>query len=206
MAIIDRSVNVPVPAATAYRWWAAPERLAKLLPEVDEAVSLDADRSRWQVSFGAADQATWDIRVHSRHPARELRWQSVAGEPEHAGIVTFEPIDEERCVLRVRAVWRPRSTPEHVTRFLGIVDHWAQAALAESARRLAEQAAGGSIDRHSGGEPEPVWPTENDVPTARPAEHALPRIESPAEAMPGTPGTPLGPTPPFTDPRYRPGN
>ncbi|MBB5922485.1 hypothetical protein FHR81_003537 [Actinoalloteichus hoggarensis] len=197
-------------AATAYRWWARPQRLAELLPDVTEVVSDGGRRSRWRLAVGSREHTEWEIEKLGGRPARELRWRSGTDTPEHAGIVTFEPVDAEHCRIRVRVVWRPRSLGQQVTRYLGVVEHWVGAALAESARRLAERGERAPVDRdaRSGeAESEPVWPTEADVPIARPgqAPQGATHIgDNPAEAAPGTPGTPMGPTPPYTDPRNRP--
>ncbi|APU22779.1 SRPBCC family protein [Actinoalloteichus sp. GBA129-24] len=207
MAVIDRSTDVPVSAATAYRWWARPQRLAELLPDVTEVVSDGGSRSTWRLAIGSGEHTEWEIEKLGGRPARELRWRSGDDTPEHAGIVTFEPIDEENCQVRVRVAWRPRSVGQQVTHYLGVVDNWVAAALAESAHRLAERAERGPVNRSAQfdeTEPEPVWPTEADVPAARPAQAETSLYDNPADAAPGTPGTPMGPTPPYTDPRNRP--
>ncbi|WP_199431263.1 SRPBCC family protein [Qaidamihabitans albus] len=112
--IIQHSIDVRVPARTAYNQWTQFETFPRFVDGVEKLLQ----RTDTQL-HGRADvegRHTFDIDITDQVPDERISWRSAQG-PEHSGTVTFHRTDDERCRIDVEAVV-PEGTPDSVDRFV----------------------------------------------------------------------------------------
>ncbi|MEV5337119.1 MULTISPECIES: SRPBCC family protein [Actinomycetes] len=122
MVQIIETIDVDVPVRTAYNQWTQFESFPKFLDEVVSITQIDATRTHWKVNVGGAERE-FDAEITEQHPDERVAWNSVGGETEHAGVVTFHKIDENTTRVTVQLDWAPEGLLEKVGALVGAGSH-----------------------------------------------------------------------------------
>lgn len=78
MATIERSIEVGVDLAAAYRQWMRFEEFPRFMAGVVEVRRLDETRTRW-VAGARGRRREWDVELVEQRPERVIGWRAVDG-------------------------------------------------------------------------------------------------------------------------------
>jgi len=116
--IIERSIEVGVPASTAYDAWTQFELFPYFLQGV-ESVEQRGDRHlHWRAIIGGKPEE-WDAEITEQIPDKRIAWRSEAGAP-NAGVVTFHRLEDERARVMLQLEYAPRGFREKLGDWLGV--------------------------------------------------------------------------------------
>lgn len=122
MATVTESIDVNVPVRTAYNQWTQFESFPHFLDEVEEIRQIDDTTNHWRVKIGGATRE-FDTVIAEQHPDERVAWKSVAGEVEHAGVVTFHRLSDDTTRVTVQLDWAPSGALEKAGALFGVDDH-----------------------------------------------------------------------------------
>ncbi len=112
MSTIEKSAEVDVPLHTAYNQWTQVESFPQFMEGVEEVQQIDDVRSHWKTRI-AGTSREFDAEIIEQIPDRRIAWHSVEG-PDQVGVVTFEPIDDERTRVSLTMDFNPQGIVEKV--------------------------------------------------------------------------------------------
>ncbi|TXL60942.1 SRPBCC family protein [Aeromicrobium terrae] len=121
MSTITDSIDVDVDVTTAYNQWTQFETFPQFMEGVDEVKQLDDTHLHWVTSIGPVTRE-FDATVTEQHPDERVAWKSDDG-PEHAGVVTFHRLDDNKTRVSVQMDIDPEGFVEKVGDAAGILDH-----------------------------------------------------------------------------------
>lgn len=122
MARITESIDVDVDVTTAYDQWTQFETFPQFLSFVESIRQIDDETLAWKVNIGGAERE-FTAKITEQHPDERVAWTSVAGEADHAGVVTFHRLGDMSTRVTVQLDWEPTDLTEKVGAALGIDDH-----------------------------------------------------------------------------------
>lgn len=96
---IESSIDVHVPASTAYEQWTRFEELPRFMRHVEEVQQLDGQHLRWRAKLGR-EIVEWDARIVEQVFTKRIAWRCSSG-ARHAGAVTFQRLSEEKCRVKL---------------------------------------------------------------------------------------------------------
>ena len=120
MSTIEKSIDVDVPISTAYNQWTQFEEFPRFMSGVDSIQQVDDTHLHWKVSVGGVDRE-FDAEVTEQHPDERVAWKSTGG-PQHAGVVTFHRIDDDKTRVTVQMDWEPEGFVEKAGAMLQVDD------------------------------------------------------------------------------------
>ena len=121
MAKIEQSIDVEVPARTAYNQWTQFEEFPRFMEGVLEVRQLDDRRLHWRAKVGGQER-TWDAEITEQVPDDRIAWRSRSG-AANAGAVTFHRLAEGRTRLMLQLEYEPEGVVEKAADAVGIVSH-----------------------------------------------------------------------------------
>ena len=130
MASITQSIDVEVPVTTAYNQWTQFEEFPQFLSFVDTITQIDDVTNRWVVTIGGV-QREFLTKITEQHPDERVAWNSVDGDVDHAGVVTFHRLGDTTTRVMVQLDWNPEGLREKLGAVLGIDDHAVKKELGE---------------------------------------------------------------------------
>ena len=80
MSLIEQSIEVDVPANTAYNQWTQFEEFPKFMEGVKAVQQLDAKRLHWRAEI-AGKEKEWDAEITEQIPDQRIAWRSRSGAP-----------------------------------------------------------------------------------------------------------------------------
>jgi uncharacterized membrane protein len=122
MAQIIETIDVDVPVRTAYNQWTQFETFPKFLDEVESITQIDDTHNHWKVSVGGFTRE-FDAVIAEQHPDERVAWNSVGGDTEHAGVVTFHKLTDNTSRVTVQIDWEPEGLVEKVGSLVGVGSH-----------------------------------------------------------------------------------
>lgn len=117
---IEKAVEVEVPVRTAYNQWTQFEDFPRFMKGVEKVEQLDDTTLRWTADIAGADRE-WKADITEQKPDERIAWKA-SGETEHAGVVTFHRLDEDRTRVMLQLTHDPDSFTEKVADALNITD------------------------------------------------------------------------------------
>jgi len=130
MANITQSIDVDVPVTTAYNQWTQFEEFPQFLSFVDTITQIDDVTTRWGVTI-AGVQREFLTKITEQHPDERVAWNSVDGDVDHAGVVTFHRLSDTTTRVTVQLDWNPEGLREKLGAVLGVDDHAVKKELGE---------------------------------------------------------------------------
>ncbi|MDX9875557.1 MAG: SRPBCC family protein [Spongiibacteraceae bacterium] len=114
---IAESVNIKVPARTAYNQWTQFEEFPQFMENVHEVTQLDDTHLRWRASVGGVEKE-WETEITEQIPDKRIAWRAISG-ARHAGVVTFHHIADNECRVMVQMDYAPDGAVEQLGDMLG---------------------------------------------------------------------------------------
>jgi uncharacterized membrane protein len=121
MAQVIKTVDVDVPVSTAYNQWTQFESFPHFLDFVESVTQVGDTLTHWTVNIGG-QQREFDAEITEQHPDERLAWNSVGGEENHAGVVTFHKLNDTTTRVTVQLDWEPTGVLEKLGAVAGVDD------------------------------------------------------------------------------------
>ena len=119
MATIEKSIDVNVPARTAYNQWTQFEEFPRFMEGVLAVRQLDDQHLRWRAKIGGKEEE-WDAEITEQIPDKRIAWRSTTG-AENAGVVTFHHLSDTTSRVMLQLEYDPEGIVETVGDALGVV-------------------------------------------------------------------------------------
>jgi uncharacterized membrane protein len=115
---IRESIEVDVPANTAYKQWTQFEEFPKFMEGVESVRQLDDTHLHWVAEVGGKKRE-WDAEIAKQSPDQKIAWRAVEGNGPN-GIVEFEPLGEDKTLVTVEMAYEPEGLTEQLGSAVGI--------------------------------------------------------------------------------------
>lgn len=122
MARIIETVDVTAPIAAVYNQWTLFEEFPRFMSYVERIVQRDDTHTHWTVKIGGAERE-FDAEITEQHPDERVAWNSIGGDTEHAGVVTFHKLSDIKTRVTVQIDWEPEGFVEKAGAVVGAGSH-----------------------------------------------------------------------------------
>jgi uncharacterized membrane protein len=119
MSEIEKEIEVDVPVRTAYNQWTQFESFPHFMEGVEDVKQLSDTRLKWRAQVGGKEEE-WEAAITKQEPDRQVAWVNTSG-AENAGDVRFEPLGDDRTLVKLHLVYEPKGVVENVGDALGVV-------------------------------------------------------------------------------------
>lgn len=120
MSTITESVDVEVPIKVAYDQWTQYESFPEFMEGVERIQQIDDTHTHWVVKVAGVTRE-FDATITEQHPEERVAWRADDG-PNHAGVVTFHRLDDDRTRVTAQMDIDPEGFVENVADKAGILD------------------------------------------------------------------------------------
>lgn len=118
MASIVETLDIDAPVAASYALWADVTRWPEFLHHVDRVERVDDTTFRWWLDVPGADEE-FTARLTEVIPEKRIAWKTVGG-VEHAGVVDFHWISDERSQITFQVDYEPHGFVEKLGALLDL--------------------------------------------------------------------------------------
>ena len=118
METVKETIQVDVPVSTAYNQWTQFEEFPKFMDGVESVEQIDDTHLRWVAEVGG-ERREWQAEIVEQVPDEKLAWRAVDGDGPN-GIVTFEPLGEEKTLITVEMSYEPEGLKETLGAKVGL--------------------------------------------------------------------------------------
>ncbi len=119
MSFIEKSIELNVPARTAYNQWSQFEEFPKFMEGVKEVKQIDEKRLQWKANIAGKDEE-WNAEITEQVPDERIAWTSRGG-AMNAGVVTFHRVSDNKSKLMLQVEYVPQGIVEKTGDALGLV-------------------------------------------------------------------------------------
>lgn len=119
MSILEKSIELNVPAATAYNQWTQFEEFPRFMEGVEQVRQVDEKHVYWRVSIGGK-QKEWHSVITEQIPDQTIAWTTQEG-VKNTGRITFTKIAQDKSKLELRLEYEPEGAAEHTGDVMGVV-------------------------------------------------------------------------------------
>jgi uncharacterized membrane protein len=127
MSTIEKSIEVYVPARTAYNQWTQFEEFPRFMEGVLEVRQLDDKMTHWRTNIGGIEK-NFDAEITEQIPDKRIAWRSRSGAP-NAGVVTFHPLNDQNTRIMLQMAYEPEGIIEKSGDLLGVASRRVQGDL-----------------------------------------------------------------------------
>lgn len=106
---LHKTITIDAPVEEVYAFWTRFENLPRFMEHVREVrASKDGRLWHWKVKGPGGSTIAWDAEVTVQEPNHRLAWRTLPNATvEHAGIIHFEKVDDDRTRLDIRMSYQP---------------------------------------------------------------------------------------------------
>ena len=120
---IEQSITIQRSPQDLYRFWRHVDNLPKVMSHIRSVQSMDDYRSHWVVdTLPGAPTVEWDAEIINEVANERIGWRTLHGASvEHAGSITFEPVEGQNTRVTVTLQYDPPGGPfgEAMAQLLG---------------------------------------------------------------------------------------
>ena len=127
MSTIEKSVEVNVPAETAYNQWTQFEDFPRFMEGVEEVRQVSDRHLHWRVNIGGKEKE-FDTEITEQIPGKRIAWRSIGG-TDNGGVVTFHNLNSTTSRIMVQMGYEPEGLVEKAGDLLGVASHRVQGDL-----------------------------------------------------------------------------
>ncbi|MCW4384771.1 SRPBCC family protein [Salinibacterium sp. SYSU T00001] len=121
MAQVIETIDVDVPVRTAYNQWTQFESFPHFMSMVKSITQIDDETTHWEVKIGGQDRE-FDAKITEQIPDERVAWNSIGGDDNHAGVVTFHKLSDTETRVTVQLDWEPQGLVEKAGQVLQFDD------------------------------------------------------------------------------------
>src|SRR5215208_1191046 len=93
---VQESIEVQAPPQDVFLYWSNFQNFPKVMRNVEEVRMTGPDTSHWRVEGPLGKTVEFDARTTEASLERGIAWESVEGEVDTSGRVSFEELDPGR--------------------------------------------------------------------------------------------------------------
>ena len=127
MSTVIKSIEVDVPASTAFRELTRFEDLPRFMRGVVAVQQIDDRRLSWRAQIFGAERV-WELEITEIAHEHELAWVSHSG-PKNHGAVVLESLSPASTRVTMQIHFDPAGFVEGVTDYLGVLSRWVERSL-----------------------------------------------------------------------------
>ncbi len=120
MATVEKTIEVNVPVQAAYNQWTQFETFPQFMDGVKEVRQEGDKRLHWKAEI-AGKKEEWDAEITEQVRDQKIAWHSTTGAP-NAGTVSFEPVSDNKTMVKLELKAEPRTATEKVGAAVGVLD------------------------------------------------------------------------------------
>ena len=121
MPQVVETIDVDVPVTTAYNQWTQFEEFPQFLSFVESINQVSDTLTHWTVNV-AGTKREFDAEIVEQIPDERVAWNSIGGEVNHAGVVTFHKLSDSSSRVAVQIDWEPTDLLEKAGAVIGVDD------------------------------------------------------------------------------------
>ncbi|QEE61535.1 SRPBCC family protein [Salinibacterium sp. dk2585] len=121
MAQVIETIDVDVPVNTAYNQWTQFESFPHFMSMVKKITQTTDEVTHWEVVI-AGQEREFDAKITEQIPDERIAWNSIGGDDNHAGVVTFHKLTDTSTRVTVQLDWEPHGLLEKAGDVLGFDD------------------------------------------------------------------------------------
>ncbi|GGO46294.1 SRPBCC family protein [Streptomyces lasiicapitis] len=121
MSTVTETVDVEVPARTAYNQWTQFEEFPRFMEGVEEVVQLDDRRNHWITKVAGA-RREFDTEIVDQLPDERIAWRTTSGDIKQMGMVRFQSLDASRTRVELVMEVESEGLAEKAAETVGIID------------------------------------------------------------------------------------
>ena len=151
METVKESIDVGVPVSTAYNQWTQFEEFPQFMEGVESVGQIDDTHLRWVAEVGG-ERREWRAEIVEQVPDEKLAWRAVEVSGPN-GIVTFEPLGEEKTLITVEMSYEPEGLKESLGAKIGLDNRQVREDLErfkQVVEALGQETGAGRGEVHSG--------------------------------------------------------
>ncbi len=137
MARVEKSIEIDRPVRLVYDQWTQFEEFPRFMEGVEEVHQLDATNLHWRARIGGKVEE-WTAQIVQQIPDQQIAWRHTRG-AVNSGVVTFTPLEGERCRVTLALEYDPKSFFEKVGDALGFVSRRVEGDLERFQRFIEER-------------------------------------------------------------------
>ena len=119
MSLIEKSIELNVPARTAYNQWTQFEEFPKFMEGVKEVKQIDEKRLQWKANI-AGKNDEWNVEITEQIPDERIAWTSRGG-PMNSGIMTFHQLSDDKSKIFLQMEYDSKGFVEKTGDAVGLV-------------------------------------------------------------------------------------
>ena len=124
---VEQSIDVQVPATTAYNQWTQFESFPKFMEGIEEVRQIDDKHLHWRANI-AGQVKEWDAEIVEQIPDERVAWRSTSG-TGNAGVVTFHRLGPQTTRIMLQMEYETEGMKEAVGDALGVPERRIKADL-----------------------------------------------------------------------------
>lgn len=98
---VEGSIEIEVPAQTAYDYWESLQNLPYFMKNVEEVNSTGPDTTHWRMKGPFGTPVEFEARTTQREPGRAIGWNTIEGDVGNSGQVRFTEATTNRTRVDV---------------------------------------------------------------------------------------------------------
>lgn len=119
MSTHTASIDVDRPIGVVYNQWTQFESFPHFMEGVERIDQRDDTHLHWVIKIAGVERE-FDATITEQHPEERVAWKSDSG-PDHAGVVTFHRLDDEKTRITAQMDVDPEGFVENVADKLGVL-------------------------------------------------------------------------------------
>ncbi|HTL61841.1 MAG TPA: SRPBCC family protein [Nitrospira sp.] len=119
MSVVEKSIEINVPVATAYNQWTQFEEFPNFMEGVKQVRQIDDTHLHWKADIGGQEKE-WDAEITEQIPDNRIAWRSRDG-AMNAGVVTFHRLSDSKSKIMLQMEYDPEGIVENVGDAVGVV-------------------------------------------------------------------------------------
>ena len=127
MSTVIKSIEVDVPASTAFREVTRFEDLPRFMRGVVAVRQIDDRRLSWRAQIFGAERV-WELEITEIAHEHELAWVSRSG-PKNHGALVLESLSPASTRITMQIHFDPAGFVEGITDYLGVLSRWVERSL-----------------------------------------------------------------------------
>ncbi|GAB7192871.1 SRPBCC family protein [Kineococcus sp. NUM-3379] len=139
MPSVIETIDVDVPVRTAYNQWTQFESFPNFMGGVESVQQVNETLTHWKTKVAGVERE-FDAEITEQHPDERVAWKSVDGK-DHAGVVTFHRLSDDKTKVTVQLDWEAESLVEKAGAALGADDRQIKADLKRFKSFIEERGA-----------------------------------------------------------------
>ncbi len=116
---VAKSIEIEKPLRMVYDQWTQFEEFPRFMEGVEEVVQHGDRILHWKAKIGGKVEE-WDAEIVDQVPDQQIAWRHTRG-AVNRGVVSFMPLDGERCKVTLALEYDPNGFVEKVGDVLGVV-------------------------------------------------------------------------------------